>query len=131
MAYGYAYSILGDFHLAQDAAQGAFLEAHRRLPDLRDAAAFPGWPRRVACKYCDRVTRRKQVDTVSLPKDVPVASGEPPPDAALPRAAPPWSSTSLSPARGPYRESPGETPRLLAGGVGLENPRARQQVTER
>jgi DNA-directed RNA polymerase specialized sigma24 family protein len=24
MAYGYAFSILGDFHLAQDAAQEAF-----------------------------------------------------------------------------------------------------------
>ncbi len=26
MAYGYAYSILGDFHRAQDAAQEAFIE---------------------------------------------------------------------------------------------------------
>ena len=27
MAFGYAYAILGDFHLAEDAAQEAFIEA--------------------------------------------------------------------------------------------------------
>ena len=31
MAVGYGYSILGDFHLAQDAAQEAFLEAYVKL----------------------------------------------------------------------------------------------------
>ena len=30
MAAGYAYSILGDFHLAEDAAQEAFLIAYRK-----------------------------------------------------------------------------------------------------
>ena len=33
MAYGYAYAVLGDFHLAQDAAQEAFLAAIRALPE--------------------------------------------------------------------------------------------------
>ena len=56
MAYGYAYSILGDFHLAEDAAQEAFLEAHRQLPKLREPSAFPGWFRRIVFKYCDRMT---------------------------------------------------------------------------
>ena len=31
IAVGYAYSILGDFHLAQDAAQEAFIEAYNSL----------------------------------------------------------------------------------------------------
>lgn len=31
MAYGYAYSVLGDFHLAQDVAQEAFIQAYRDL----------------------------------------------------------------------------------------------------
>jgi DNA-directed RNA polymerase specialized sigma24 family protein len=35
MAYGCAYSILGDFHLAEDAAQEAFLAAYRGLDRLR------------------------------------------------------------------------------------------------
>jgi DNA-directed RNA polymerase specialized sigma24 family protein len=34
MACGYAYSLLGDFHLAEDAAQEAFVEAYRDLPKL-------------------------------------------------------------------------------------------------
>jgi len=66
MAYGYAYSILGDFHLAQDAAQEAFVEAYRELPKLRSPEAFPGWLRRIVFKHCDRFTRRKRVGTVPL-----------------------------------------------------------------
>ena len=47
MACGYAYSILGDFHLAEDAAQEAFVDAYRNLGQLREPRAFPGWFRRV------------------------------------------------------------------------------------
>ncbi len=46
-AIGYAYSRLGDFHLAEDASQEAFLDAHVNLDQLRDPAAFPGWIRRI------------------------------------------------------------------------------------
>ncbi len=66
MAVGYGYSLLGDFHLAQDAAQEAFLEAYRDLPNLREPAAFPGWFRKIAFKHCDRITRRRRVATVPL-----------------------------------------------------------------
>jgi DNA-directed RNA polymerase specialized sigma24 family protein len=51
MAYGYAYAILGDLILAEDAAQEAFLEAHRKLDNLREPAAFPGWFRRIVFKH--------------------------------------------------------------------------------
>ena len=47
MAVGYAYAILGDFHLAQDAAQEAFIEAYRDLARVYGAAAFPTWLRRI------------------------------------------------------------------------------------
>ncbi|NKB69704.1 MAG: sigma-70 family RNA polymerase sigma factor [Candidatus Latescibacteria bacterium] len=57
MACGYAYAQLGDFHLAEDAAQEAFIDAHRLLADLRSPAAFPGWLRRILYKHCDRFTR--------------------------------------------------------------------------
>ena len=66
MAYGYSYSILGDFHSAQDAAQEAFLDAYRQLPSLRDPKAFPGWFRRIVFKHCDRITRRKRMTSVPL-----------------------------------------------------------------
>jgi RNA polymerase sigma-70 factor (ECF subfamily) len=35
MPTGYAFSVLGDFHLAQDASQEAFLEVSRHLDQLR------------------------------------------------------------------------------------------------
>ena len=66
MAYGYAYSILGDFHQAEDAAQEAFIEAYYQLPSLRVPDAFPGWFRRIVFKQCDRIIRRKRVQTVPL-----------------------------------------------------------------
>jgi len=83
MAYGYAYSLLGDFHLAEDAAQEAFIEAYRCLPKLREPAAFPGWFRRIVFKRCDRLTRRKRVSTAPLGSVGSVASESPgPPEKA-------------------------------------------------
>ena len=39
MAVGYAYSLVGDFHLAEDAAQEAFIEAYLDLNKLQEPAA--------------------------------------------------------------------------------------------
>ena len=66
MAYGFAYSILGDFHLAEDAAQEAFVQAYRDLSKLADPAAFPGWFRRIVQRRCSRLMRGGQVPTVPL-----------------------------------------------------------------
>ena len=66
MAYGCGYAVLGDFHLAEDVAQEAFVEAYRTLGQLRQPAAFPGWFRRIVFKHCDRIARRKQVRTTAL-----------------------------------------------------------------
>jgi len=66
MAVAYAYSILGDFQLAEDAAQEAFVQAYRDLNTLREPLAFPAWLRRIVFKYCDRITRKKRVETVSM-----------------------------------------------------------------
>lgn len=66
MAVGYAYAILKDFHLAEDAAQEAFIGAFRDLPNLRAPEAFPSWFRRIVFKHCDRFTRGKHYETVQL-----------------------------------------------------------------
>jgi RNA polymerase sigma factor (sigma-70 family) len=66
MAVGYGYSILGDFHLAQDAAQEAFIEAYQCLPNLRELAAFPGWFRKIVLKHCDRIMRKRHLRTIPL-----------------------------------------------------------------
>ncbi len=70
MAVGYAYSVLGDFHLAEDAAQDAFVQAYLNLSTLREVRAFPSWFRRIVFKQCDRITRRKRVATVPLESGV-------------------------------------------------------------
>jgi len=85
MAYGYAYSILGDFHLAQDAAQEAFIDAYRRLSELRTPDAFPGWLRRIVFKHCDRITRRKRPKTVPVEAAADAASRHDGPDRAVQR----------------------------------------------
>lgn len=66
MAVGYAYSLLGDFHLAEDAAQEAFIEAYFCLVNLNLPMAFPSWFRKIVFKQCDRIRRRKRLDTVPL-----------------------------------------------------------------
>jgi RNA polymerase sigma factor (sigma-70 family) len=66
MAYGYAYSIVGDWKLAEDAAQEAFIEAYRCLPNLHEPLAFPGWFKRIVFKHCDRQTRGRRLETTSL-----------------------------------------------------------------
>ena len=73
MAVGYAHSILGDFHRAEDAAQDAFLDVYRLLPQLEDPAAFPGWFRRIIFKHCDRFTRKAHLNTepIDLAMDIP------------------------------------------------------------
>jgi RNA polymerase sigma factor (sigma-70 family) len=66
MAYGCAYALLGDFHLAEDAAQEAFVTVYRELPELRAQKAFAGWLRRIVVTQCHRMTRRKEVPTTDL-----------------------------------------------------------------
>jgi RNA polymerase sigma factor (sigma-70 family) len=66
MAMGYAYSLLGDFHLAEDAAQEAFLGAYRNLPQLHTAAAFTSWFRQIVFNTCQQFRRRGRDREVSL-----------------------------------------------------------------
>jgi RNA polymerase sigma factor (sigma-70 family) len=79
MAYGCAYAVVGDFHLAQDVAQVAFLEAYRSLDKLQDAQAFPGWFRRIVLHSCNRLTRRRQPDVVGMETLADVAATSPEP----------------------------------------------------
>src|SRR5947209_6980010 len=66
MAHGCAFALLGDWHLAEDAAQTAFIEAWRGLNQLREPRAFAGWLRRIVVSQCRRRTRRADFTTVSL-----------------------------------------------------------------
>src|SRR5262245_36766305 len=66
MAVGYAYALLGDFHLAEDAAQEAFLGAWRGLPQLRATEAFANWFQKIVFLTCQQYRRRKRLATVPL-----------------------------------------------------------------
>jgi RNA polymerase sigma factor (sigma-70 family) len=80
MALGYAYSILKDLQIAEDAAQEALLVAYLNLGSLRDAEGLPGWLRRIVFTQCTRITRKKSVPTINL-EDVQVAASDPVPEA--------------------------------------------------
>jgi RNA polymerase sigma factor (sigma-70 family) len=87
MAVAYAYAVLGDFHLAQDAAQEAFLDAFRELPRLREPAAFLAWFRRVVYKQCDRQIRRRRLTIVPLDQAAAAVAHQGDPAAAAERRA--------------------------------------------
>jgi RNA polymerase sigma factor (sigma-70 family) len=83
MAVGYAYSLLGDFPLAQDAAQEALIEGYCKLGMLREPRAFPAWLRRIVFQQCDRLTRGKRPPLQSLEAAGDVADRRQGPLAAL------------------------------------------------
>lgn len=66
LAFGYAFAMLHDFHLAQDVAQESFVCAFYDLPRLQEPAAFPGWLRGIVRHQCIRVIRRRHHPSVSL-----------------------------------------------------------------
>ena len=83
MAYGYAYSRLGDSHLAEDVAQEAFVEGFQTIGQLRHPEAWPSWLQRLVFKHCDRIWRRKRVSTTTLDATGEVASGDMTPEDEL------------------------------------------------
>ncbi len=118
MAAGYAYSVLRDFHLAEDAAQEAFIQAYFNLETLREPGAFPAWFRRVVYKHCDRLTRRRRVMTVS-PEDAEAA------DAVA------AASTSRAAAGGDPADAAvdRETQETVLAGLNSLTPRQREAAT--
>ncbi len=73
-ALDWAYALLDDAHLAQDAVQEAFVTAYQNLSQLREPKAFPAWLRRIVRTHCNRQTRGKQVTTRPLDDDADLSS---------------------------------------------------------
>ncbi len=76
MAFACAYAVLGDFYLAEDCAQEAFVTAWQSLDQLRAPEAFAGWLRRIVLTKCNRLVRGKRVQILPLELITPVASNE-------------------------------------------------------
>ena len=79
MAVGYGHSILGDFQLAEDAAQEAFIQAYKDLRKLSVPKAFPAWFRRIVLKHCDRIMRKRKPSQLPVEEmnDLPDHSDSP------------------------------------------------------
>ena len=60
-----AHSVLEDFHLAQDAAQEAFVIAYQRLGQLRDAASFGPWLLRIVRRQALRLKRSRKAEQIA------------------------------------------------------------------
>lgn len=72
--YAIAVRILRDGSLAEDAMQGAFVTAWRRLPTLRDPDRFEAWARRLLVHACYAEARRHRAWSANvrvLPVDGP------------------------------------------------------------
>src|ERR1700679_2530266 len=70
MSMAVALDVLGEPAGAEDAVQGAYVGAYRSLRHLEDAAAFPGWLRRVVITVALNLRRAHLVTLLSL-DDVP------------------------------------------------------------
>ena len=60
-AFEWAFSVLEDANLAQDAVQEAFVVAYQKLEQLRQPYGFPGWLKQIVVSQCHRLTRGKKV----------------------------------------------------------------------
>ena len=57
--YGLVISFVGDFDVAEDLAQEAFIRGYYRLPTLEDPDRFGAWLRTVAANLCRMELRRR------------------------------------------------------------------------
>ncbi len=87
-ALGAARRITGDFALAEDAAQEAFLRAHRALKDYRHDSSFAAWVRKIAIRTAiDIVRRRRPEDPLPAAVRGPISEEKRQEDADLLREA--------------------------------------------
>ena len=79
-AIGIAYGVLADRHLAEDAAQEAFVIAARQLAGLRNAERFAPWLCTIARRVAGQMTRtRRERNTLDGTKVAATPSHGPPP----------------------------------------------------
>lgn len=83
MAYGMAYARLGDYHLARDAAQMAFISAWTQLGGLKNEGSFLGWFRRIVVTQCNRLIRKRHVPETTLDEAYSICSSDPDPQMVM------------------------------------------------
>ncbi len=61
-----AWRKVGDFHIAEDITQDAFLKVYQRLHTLKDPNQFSGWLYVITTNLCNTWLRKKQIQTQPL-----------------------------------------------------------------
>jgi RNA polymerase sigma factor (sigma-70 family) len=82
-AFEWAYAVLDDVNMAQDAVQEAFVVAYKKLEQLRQPYGFPGWLKQIVVSQCYRLTRGKKIEMHSIESTGHVATSEPGPAATV------------------------------------------------
>ncbi|MXY99061.1 MAG: sigma-70 family RNA polymerase sigma factor, partial [Gemmatimonadetes bacterium] len=77
MAFGYALGLLGERHLAEDAAQEGFIAAWQHIESLREPDSFPAWLRRIIKWQCFRFKRRNNHRFVPMEGDIEATDESP------------------------------------------------------
>lgn len=77
MAFGYALSLLGERHLAEDATQEGFVAAWQNIKALREPDSFPAWLRRIVQWQCYRYRRSQNHLLVPMEDDIQAAGESP------------------------------------------------------
>jgi RNA polymerase sigma factor (sigma-70 family) len=80
MAFAYAFSLLQDFQLAEDAAQEAFLTVYAELRSLQEPEAFPGWLRGIVRHCCQRIRRKRRIPVAPLEHGIGIAAQQDEPE---------------------------------------------------
>ena len=57
---------IGDFHIAEEITQDAFLQAHKKLASLKDPRLFSGWLYVIADRLCRVWFRKRELNMQSL-----------------------------------------------------------------
>ena len=70
-----AWRKIGDFHIAEEITQDAFLRAYKHLPKLKDPKQFSGWLYVITHRLCNTWLRKNKSLMESL-EDVPMAEIE-------------------------------------------------------
>ena len=82
-AFEWAFAVLEDAHLAQDAVQEAFVTAYQKLEHLRQPFGFPGWLKQIVVSQCYRLLRGKKVETKPIESSNDIPAFEPGPLAVV------------------------------------------------
>ena len=61
-----AWRKIGDFHIAEDITQDAFLNVYQRLSTLKDPNQFSGWLYVITANLCATWLRKKRIQTQPL-----------------------------------------------------------------